>query len=269
MAFLTQFGPKCTYDKLARRRRFDVKTSTTYLENFMRYHKLCHGNDRYISVVSHKPGHYWPRALLMKRDRYRMHNVMLIRYATFWHHFLFQELDYVLGQNVEQTFRSHYTNMNNYTFLDYSDFWIMEAVYFGIPDYFRLLTMNVCRYLPDNSLEQSVRGACLNCLFVVFEQVALIPNRTRRTDCVQRDLPSAYFEAYQVFMEGPLNRQRSRPEKRQAVLPGTKHHRRGQQFRVPGSHQPKDGRTKRDPLQADAGLGRADQRQHLHDYDHL
>lgn len=129
---------------------------------------------------------------------------MLIQYdekgspiATFWHHFLFQELDYVLGQNVEQTFRLHYTNMNNYTFVvqyfrlhirglneihfyryffkpisesrnggeavinpydsaqqDYSDFWIMDAVYFGIPDYIRRLPMNVFRYLPDNSLEQ-------------------------------------------------------------------------------------------------------------------
>ncbi|XP_039444815.1 uncharacterized protein LOC120424699 [Culex pipiens pallens] len=254
---------------------FDTsRTNINYPENFLRFHKLCHGNNRYIFVVSHKPGYFWPRAILMKRDRYRMHNVMLIRYddkaspkATFWHPFLFQELDYVPGQNVEQTFRSHYTNMNNYTFLvqyfrlhfrglneihfyryffrtiaerrnggkavinpydsaqqDYSDFWIMDAVYFGIPDYFRLLPMNVFRYLclitPSSSeipwiriivdpYEQHVWIA----FFIVFELVALLLYQIGRTDRVQRDFTTAHFEVYQVFMEGPLNRPRSRPEK--------------------------------------------------------
>ncbi|EDS38334.1 conserved hypothetical protein [Culex quinquefasciatus] len=254
---------------------FDTsRTNIKHLEYFVKYHKLCHGNNRYIFVVACKAGYFWPRGILMKRDRFRMHNVMLIRYdekdapkATFWHPFLFQEYGYVLGQNVEQAFRSHYTNMNNYPFLvqylrldfpglheidfyryffrtvaelrnggeavidlynnalnDYADFWIMDAVYFGIPDYFRLLPMNVFRYLclvtPSSSeipwiriiidpYEEHVWIAFI----VVFELVALVLYQVGRKNRTQRDLITAHFEAYQMFMEGPLNRQRSRPEK--------------------------------------------------------
>ncbi|XP_001658658.2 uncharacterized protein LOC5569633 [Aedes aegypti] len=94
------------------------------LMDFVSERQLRHGDGRYVFVTFLNNGSvYNSRFFIRQNDRYRLHYLFMIKFdaygwhqAGFIHPFSLKERPYIMGQNIEETFKNQLKDVDGYHF---------------------------------------------------------------------------------------------------------------------------------------------------------